>query len=89
MERRGTWNEGTELNFDRRRGTRLSLIGYNREDGIQVIGWFNTVKIGNADFIGNQRCLIDPGRWEGGSQAGRQPNFGGLVLGCIDTDFCK
>ena len=24
-----------------------------------------------------------------GSEAGRQPNFGGLVLGCIDADFCK
>ena len=22
-------------------------------------------------------------------EAGRQPNFGGLVLGCIDADFCK
>ena len=32
-----------------------------------------------------QGCLIDPG----GSEAGRQLNFGGLVLGCIDADFCK
>ena len=30
-----------------------------------------------------------PGGWGGGSEAGRQPNFGGLVLGCIDADFCK
>ena len=33
----------------------------------------------------SQGCLIDPG----GSEAGRQQNFGGLVLGCIDADFCK
>ena len=25
----------------------------------------------------------------GGSEAGRQPNFGGFVLGCIDADFRK
>ena len=38
---------------------------------------------------GAQGCLIDPGAGWGGSEAGRQPNFGGLVLGCIDADFCK
>ena len=28
-------------------------------------------------------------RPRGGSEAGRQPNFGGVALGCTDADFCK
>ena len=35
----------------------------------------------------NQSCLFDLGGR--GSEAGRQPNFGGLVLGCIDADFLQ
>ena len=33
--------------------------------------------------------LFNRPRGEGGSEAGRQPNLGGLVAGCIDADFCN
>ena len=38
------------------------------------------------DFIRFPGLFNRPRR---GSEAGRQPNFGGFVLGCIDADFCK
>ena len=43
-----------------------------------------------SELVGAQGCLFDPG--EGGrgplGQAGGL-NFRGLVLGCIEADFCK
>ena len=40
-------------------------------------------------FIRNQFYIFPPERSPGGSEHGELANFIGLVLGCIEADFCK
>ena len=39
-------------------------------------------------FVRVRRSLLEP-TWSVSMKAGDRPNFGGLVLGCIEAKFCK